>query len=105
MQTTVERVITVLDGGWLSVGFLLLCEFSAVELLGPKENTHHWAIPPQKSSLWRGVGMGSLQTPDVLTLPISAGLMTHVGCGISAVVDTCKLPILSHFPVGHGRHQ
>ena len=39
----------------------------------------------------------------ILTLPIGAGVMTHMGCGISAVADTHKLHILSHFPVAQDR--
>ena len=59
----------------------------------------------QKSSPGRGIGMGSFETPEIPTLPIGPGLMTHAGCGISAVVDTCELHILSHFPLLRRRCQ
>ena len=51
------------------VGFLLLCGVSAVELMGAQREHPPLGCPPsgQKSSPWRGVGMGSSETPDVLT--------------------------------------
>ena len=63
--------------------------------------------PPsgKKSSSWRGIGMGISKAPDILTLSIGTGLMTHAVCAIGAVADTCKLHILLHFLVARRRCQ
>ena len=52
-----------------------------------KENVLHWAVPlwTKEFSCW-GIGIGGLETPDVLT----DHLLTHVRC-----FTVCK--IISHF--------